>query len=898
MTNSPTRRQSSLDGAWKFQTDPAGDLTLEKIATWRTATVPAPWQAQFDDLRDYSGVAWYHRTFDLPADWPNHPTYLYFGAVDYYAEVWINAVRVGEHEGGYLPFEFEIEQHLRRGRENRVTVRVLDPGPGAEEGPFPFSEIPHGKQSWYGPIGGLWQSVYLEARPPVHVTGLRITPDLPGDKVRVKTQLATMPGSGDDGHVLELTVFDPAGNVVGQASLPAAPSASTEIEIPGPVLWSPEHPALYRIEATLLRDATLVDRLDDRFGMRHFEARGGRFYLNGEPVYLRMALDQDYYPGTIATPPSTQFLRDQFTQAKQAGLNGLRCHIKIPDPRYFDLADEVGLLIWVDLPSWGRLTPASRTRAGATLQGMIERDFNHPSIVIWDIVNEDWGTDLVHSSDDRTWLAETVAEVKQFDPTRLVVDNSPCPPNFHVISDIEDYHFYHAIPDQADRFRARLAEFAARSEWTFGPESRRRGDEPLVVSEFGNWGLPDPQPLCEWYGGTPWWFNSGQTWGEGTAHPDGMLTRFQKYHLAHAFGSFAGLIAASQGQQMMALKYQIEAMRAHPELSGYVITEFTDLHWEANGILNICRQPKLSLEQLARLNAADAILAPDLPAAIPSGEPVHLPVILSRYSQRTESRGQVQWSLDGTGLKGALAVPRVAPGSVVAVGEIAFTGPDVAATARHRLCLHWNATNGSTIAANEYELLLVPRQRLTEPVATVAADDPAVVEQLTALGYTVGTDLTGDVAILTQWDQAGDNFVQRGGRALLLAEELSGQTYPEIRFLPREGTIWAGDWTSTLHWFRPDVSCIPHDNWLDMPFVGVIPEQVIIGLPPSAFADDVLGGLFVGWVHKPVATTVRLARGDGQLLVTTLRLRRGLLAGDPVAAILCQDLVNWLKKSE
>lgn len=896
MTNSPTRRQISLDGAWKFQTDPEGDLTPERIATWRTATVPAPWQAQFDDLRDYSGVAWYRRAFDLPSDWPDHPTYLYFGAADYYAEVWVNAVRVGEHEGGYLPFEFEIGQHLRRGRENRVTVRVLDPGPGDEEGPFPFSEIPHGKQSWYGPIGGLWQSVYLEARPLAHIAGLRITPDLPGEKVRVEARLATVPG--DTNHTLKLAVFDPDGNVAGQTALPAAPLADAEIAIPDPVPWSPEQPALYRLEAVLLRDETPMDRLDDRFGMRHFEARDGRFYLNGEPIYLRMALDQDYYPKTIATPPSTRFLRDQFAQAKQAGLNGLRCHIKIADPRYYALADEMGLLVWAELPSWGRLTPDARARAWETLQGMIERDFNHPSIVIWNIVNEDWGTNLVNSADDRAWLAETVSAVKQLDPTRLVVDNSPCPPNFHVVTDIEDFHLYHAIPDQADRFRERLAEFATRSEWTFGPGFRRRGDEPLLISEFGHWGLPDPQALREWYDGTPWWFDSGQALGEGTAHPAGIEARFQEYHLARAFGSFANLIAASQGQQMMALKYQIEAMRAHPELTGYVITEFTDIHWEANGLFDICRRPKLPLEQLARLNAADVVLIPDVPAAIPSGEQVHLPVIVSCYGQGMANRGQAYWSLDGTDLNGKLVVPPVAPGSVVAADGIAFTGPDVAVPARRRLRLCWSDADGSTIAENEYELLLIPWQSRTQPAITVATDDSAMAEQLAALGYTVGTDLTSDVAILTQWDQGGANFVQCGGKALLLAEELSGQIYPEIHVLPREGTVWAGNWISTLHWLRPDATSVPHNGWLDMPFAGLIPEQVIVGLAPAAFANDVLGGLFVGWVHKPVATTVRLARGDGQLLLTTLRLRHGLLVGDPVAAILCQDLMNWLKESQ
>lgn len=893
MDNTPTRVRISLDGEWQFQIDPDGTLTPERITAWRTTTVPTPWQAQFDDLRNYSGVAWYQRVVTLPPDWPERPIYLRFGAVDYFAEVWVNGERVGEHEGGYLPFEFEIDKHLRPNEDNLISVRVLDPGPEDEDGRFPFSEIPHGKQSWYGPLGGLWQSVTLESRPLTHFMGLKITPNLPGQKAHIEVRLA---GEIADDDTLQLTLFDPDRHPVAQIKMPAAPLAAASMGISDPVAWSPDHPALYRAEAILLRDGKVVDRISEQFGMRHFEARNGRFYLNGNPLFLRMALDQDYYPRTIATSPSEAFLRDQFTKAKAAGLNGLRYHIKIADPRYLALADEMGLLIWADLPNWIKLTPAAEKRAWETMKGMIERDYNHPSIIIWNIVNEDWGTDLVNSPADRSWLAEMFAKVKQLDATRLVVDNSPCPSNIHVVSDIEDYHLYHAFPDKTDLFKERLAEFAVGAEWTYGPESQRSGGEPLVVSEFGNWGLPDPNALVAWYGEKPWWFDTGKTWGEGAAHPDGMAERFEKYHLHRAFGDFKSLIRASQEQELMALKYQIEAMRAYPQLAGYVITEFTDVHWEANGILDICRQPKFSLERLAQFNAVDVALIPDLPTAVHSGDLLQLPVVLSRYSAGPASGGQVAWSLEPHDLRGELPVSSVPSGNILPAGEISFTAPDVERPSRFKLHLDWRSADGSTVATNEYELLVLPQPAVEKTAATITTNDPDLAEWLGAKGYQVNGDGDGKIVIFTQWNEAEQTFVQDGGKAILLAETLSAPMLPGVELKPRDGSVWEGNWLNTLHWLRPDVVSLTNNGRLDMPFTRVTPKQVLDGLSPSAFADDVIGGLYAGWIHKPVATTVRLAWGDGQVLLTTLQLRRGMLNGDIMAASLFDELLNWFKQ--
>ena len=231
-----------------------------------------------------------------------------------------------------------------------------------------------------------------------------------------------------------------------------------------------------------MRDGSVVDRISDRFGFRTIETRNGRFYLNGEPLYLRGALDQDYYPDTICTVPSVAFLEDQFRKAKELGLNCLRCHIKAADPRYYEVADRVGMLIWTELPNGGMATERSRGRKEKLLKGIVDRDCNHPSIIIWTIINENWGVDLVHDADHRDWLKRTFAWLKAYDPTRLVVDNSPLAPSFHVESDIADYHFYAAIPDHRDEWdRSSMNSQPAR------PGSTRRTGMPS---------LPDTSRSC------------------------------------------------------------------------------------------------------------------------------------------------------------------------------------------------------------------------------------------------------------------------------------------------------------------------------------------------------------------------------------------------------------------
>ncbi|UCH35215.1 MAG: beta galactosidase jelly roll domain-containing protein, partial [Armatimonadota bacterium] len=175
-------RTLDLNGAWQFAVDPEGRFdveTVERTADWRTIEVPSCWEAQFPDLLAYDGVAWYQRTFTVPAAWHTATVRLCFGAVDYFAEVWVNGHHAGTHEGGYTPYAFDVTPDLAYGSENAVAVRVTDPTNDRDRfAQFPFDEVPSGKQGHYCQTGGIWQRVWLEARPNPYVGVLHVTPDV------------------------------------------------------------------------------------------------------------------------------------------------------------------------------------------------------------------------------------------------------------------------------------------------------------------------------------------------------------------------------------------------------------------------------------------------------------------------------------------------------------------------------------------------------------------------------------------------------------------------------------------------------------------------------------------------------------------------------------------------
>ena len=879
----------SLDGVWDFQIDSKNNGAIPE-GEWRSVIVPMPWQAQFDDLRETSGIGWYRLSFPVdsgslqPAD--ANVAILHFGAVDYHTTVWLNGKYLGEHEGGYLPFEFDVTKSLHEAA-NELLVKVIDPTDDRHRHPaFPFGEVPHGKQSWYGPLGGIWQSVWLDFKPKAHLTRLRLDP-VPGDgTIRVQSQLSEIPPKN---WKVDCTVTNPAGEMVAAETLDQDLSGIIRLKDP-PDLWSPDSPILYTVTATFHIDGAPTHSLSKTCGFRTVEARDGRIYLNGNPIYLRGALDQGYYPETIYAPPSLAFLEQQAHSAKALGLNCLRIHIKVEDPRYYDVADRLGLLIWTEVPNWALLTEASAERGKLTFQGMLERDGHHPSIIAWTLINENWGTDLTRNAEHRRWLADFYSFAKSADPTRLIVDNSACIGNAHVAGDLEDFHYYRAIPDHAQHWDDWVAEFAKRSDWAWYPDfaHERRADLPLLVSEFGNWGLPDPETIHE-KDSEPWWFETGFEWSDGIVYPHGVLNRFESSGLADLFSSYAEFAGHAQEHMARSLHYEISTMRLHDSIAGYVVTEFTDVHWECNGLLTMQRQPKYLLDPLFKDINQDqvVVLRPTQWSGHP-GETIDIGV-KTMDIRGPRNDGRIVWQA-GTQSGEVLA----------ADGKISFVLDNPGLVT---LYARWLTEDGTQVAKNQVNLVSVSAE--TTLVKLHVIEDAALASALRKLGYQVSegdVSNTGDDEIIVASSYTGEleAYLQRGGRLLLLADPTDSNNTQANVAMPvgyvalRADSVWQGDWANSIAWVKKQgpFAGLPGGPLLEMEWAKLMPDAVLAGLPSWAQRDHSWAGLTVGWLHKSVSLLSILPYGKGRILITTFKLNATTLTNDAIVQALFAGMLN------
>ena len=886
-TSSAGRTTVSLDGAW--------DFVHHSDGVARQAMVPMPWQASFADLRQAYGHATYSRDVTIPG---GGATYLCFGAVSYFATVRLAGREVAQHDNGWLPFDVAVPDDLR-GQTVRVEVECHLPGPD-DASPNNFGDIPHGKMSWYGPTGGIWQSVRMETRAARHLTSCAISSDPATGQVAVTL---TETGSGPR----SLQVLDPAGQVV---------ASGTDLTVANPRLWSPEDPALYRLRVDLGGDVT-----EHSFGFRSFTTAKGQMFLNGKPFFMRAALDQDYYPEGICTPPSTAYLEDQFRKAKALGLNMLRYHIKVPDPRYLEVADRLGMLLWYDLPNTGTLSDAAAGRLKQTMEGMIARDGNHPSIVIWTLINEDWGIRLCDDPAHRRWLEGMVDWLRQRDPSRLVCDNSPCQGNFHVKSDLDDFHYYRSVPERRDEWDALTAEFAQGAAWTWSPfgDGERRGDEPKIVSEFGVWGLPQPAQV-QLNGAEPWWMETGQLWGDGAAYPHGIERRFASLGLNRVFGSLENMVTQAQWYQFANLKYEIEVMRAWPQIQGYVITELTDVHWESNGLLDMNRNPRVFHDRLGEVNA-DVVIVPKVDRyAGTAGQDWTMDLAIASGGT-VLSPGVLHWS-DGTN-GGEIAFPGADALTATDLGPLTLTLPDVDHNRMLTLSLVLHC-GGQVVARNQVDLALYA-PRLTEGLPRVATSDAALATRAQALGYAVVAADQAEVTLAHALDEADVRAMQAGARYLVLADgtvktegnlrvETRGREQPfipvvdetpgvpvgaqfplpNITLMARHNTMWRGDWIAGFSWIRREgvFADLPGGPLIDLSFSDVVPRHVLGGFSGWEFGGPVHAGVVVGWVHKPAALIAERPVGRGAVLASTFRLTGSAPGADPVADALLDRLVK------
>jgi glycosyl hydrolase family 2 len=443
---------SSLDGEWEFG---AGDRPVFD----RRIDVPFCPESALSGIGERVGdVAWYRRRFDAPRGERLH---LHFGAVDYWATVWVNDVEVARHEGGHSPFTADISAAARPG-ENVVVVRAEDS--------LADKTLPRGKQYWtetpegifYTATTGIWQPVWLEPLPARHVTTLRLVGDLDEGAVDFEVDEGASVVVRLDGELAGSSSGEPKGRIALQHVEP----------------WSPDSPRLYDVEVRLGED-----RVESYFGLRKVEAGDGMWRLNGEPFVQRLVLDQGYFTGGLLTARGGDALRADIELAKAFGFNGARKHQKAEDPRWLYWADTLGFLVWSEMPSFHEYSPEAARRLTAEWTQLVKRDRDHPSVVNWVIANESFGLDGIPPEVRTEFLAGLYRLTHELDPTRTVVSNDGWQ---HALSDLCTIHDYSPPSDLARRYRRlHTALDGSANGHPVYDEGFRHRDEPVIVSEFG-----------------------------------------------------------------------------------------------------------------------------------------------------------------------------------------------------------------------------------------------------------------------------------------------------------------------------------------------------------------------------------------------------------------------------
>lgn len=573
----------SLNGPWGFAYDDARTGVRQGFpatgVTDRTITVPFPPESALSGIGDtsYHPVVWYSRALGAhelaglrEQAGEAGRVLLHFGAVDYRASVWVQGQHVGDHEGGHVPFTLDVTHALPAQGEALVVVRAEDEplDVGQPRGKQEWQEEPHG--IWYSRTTGIWQTVWLEAVPALHLTEIAWTPSRACDAVTLEVSLSAMAPAGTTLRA-ELSL-DGRPLAAASTRLPATSTARLTVDLREMVhgqhyeelLWSPEHPRLIDAIVTLEpAGPASADRIESYLGLRSVGVEKDRFLLNDRPYYVRSVLEQGFWPDSHLAAPSDQALRDEVALIKELGFNAARIHQKVEDPRFLFWADRLGLLIWGEIAAPYEFTAQSLPRLVAEWTAAVRRDRAHPCIVTWVPINESWGVQHIGNRTDQQAFSRAISDLtRALDPSRPVISNDGWE---HTSSDIITIHDYDS-DNSAVRARYASTEALDQVLHGFGPSGRKTmasghavpEKAPVMVSEFG---------------GIRYVTDDGATsWGYTTASdPEDFEAR-----LAEVF----------------------EALHASPVLCGFCYTQITDTMQEANGLADAQRRPKIPAERI------------------------------------------------------------------------------------------------------------------------------------------------------------------------------------------------------------------------------------------------------------------------------------------------------------
>lgn len=497
------RNVLNISGIWNFLADPQAvgisEKWYEQLPDGSPIAVPGSWNDQKEGLHHYLGHVWYERETFVPATWKSERVFLRVGSANYLAKVWVNGQEVGVHEGGHLPFAFDISSYVRFGQQNRITIEVENE---LRADRVPLGNVRASMRNYpatnydFFPFGGLHRDVILYTVPrKSSLSDVTITTQLDGT-VTLKVEKS---GTAKGGSV---TLKGEDGKTVSKSFSFSGNTATVKVQIPNVQLWSPEHPYLYETTVELKDGGKTVDAYRCQTGVRTIAVEGSQLLLNGKPIHLRGFGKHEGFPifgRAFAQPVAVK----DFELMRWTGANSFRTSHYPYDESVYDMADRLGFLIIDEMPSVGlyfydEQDNIDRRRAVCDqyLEEMIRRDKNHPSVIIWSVANEPSYKGMgganydgkEQKGDDREnqqaiqFLGGLVKQAKEMDPTRLAsfVGVSGGPASWLGVCDIICINRYYGWYTNPGDMNGAIKILDGELERIWGLYHK-----PIIMTEFG-----------------------------------------------------------------------------------------------------------------------------------------------------------------------------------------------------------------------------------------------------------------------------------------------------------------------------------------------------------------------------------------------------------------------------
>lgn len=801
-----TRTTHSLDGKWLFQTN--GDSP----GAWKTVHVSSDFQSH--EGSEFRGVGWYRREVKNLKLRPGRRWLLHFRAAATEAEVWWNGHRLGTHLGGWTPFRFDVTELVQAGAAGTNEIRVrLDQKVGHNtQGFLPIIQ-PH--------YGGLWQSVQLLEVPETSVDELNLLAVGNPKTGRIELEVP-LRGPASEG-VTGLTVrhrlrgqkwwsvtrlqVSASGE---QAKQDSSATASlrresdllrAEIPVNEPRLWSPATPSLYDVEIELVGGpgAESMDRVRTRAAFRSIETLGVELRLNGRPLNVRGVLNWGYYPPRLSPDPGEAVFRRDLEFARSSGFNLMKFCLWVPPKRFLELADEMGLLTWMEYPTWHpQLTLPHLENLRREYREFFCHDRNHPSVILRSLTCE------TGSGAELPVIQALYDDAHRLIPGAVVEDDSSWI-GWHRVTDFYDDHPYGNNHTWVDTL-ARLRSFTL---------TNRLGLKPLVLGEAmaaDTWVPRAPylqqadEPRPYWFPGA---FDAQQQWVErlrAIAGPSGL----------------SSLEADSLRYAMLMRKYQAETYRREIPQGGYVMSVIRDFAVASMGLLDYRNQPKWSKRDWSWQRDTLCLLkTPRDRRSFTAGEKLTGELWLSHFGQKPIRDGRLAveiWPARGSSrpwFQQEFRNLRAEAGSLNKCAEFAWPLPELASPQPLILKTSLKTDQGSF--ANEWSVWVVPRPTHDTTVRFHSSLSPEVARELFPSARPLDDSSAEAVVVASRFDDQLVRVLENGGLVLMLPD---GQR---------------GSFPLNNHWFLRGAPYVA-----DHPLTRRVPRDLLVELQHFDLADKVI----------------------------------------------------------